>query len=136
MRWLGRFLTPCIFVHWAPGAGRWSWAPGAGAGRWALERWSWALVGAGSWALVGAGSRALGAGSRALGAGRWALELGAGHGRWALGTGAPKKSKVVTAHRLMRWLGRFMVPCILVPPFVVFAGSALRPLGAHQKVKW
>jgi hypothetical protein len=28
-----------------------------------------------------------------------------------------------------------MVPCILVPPFVVFAGSALRPLGAASKSK-
>ena len=45
MRWLGRFLTPCIFVHWAPGAGRWSWALGARALElgWELEAGHWEL---------------------------------------------------------------------------------------------
>jgi hypothetical protein len=68
--------------------------------------------------------RALGAG-----AGRSAREsgtrrcvLGTGTGCWESGaarweSGTPEKSKVVTTHRLMHWLGRFMVPCILVPLF-------------------
>ena len=65
----------------------------------------------------------------ALDAGRWVLELGAVAGALELGAvyvswALQKRVKWRPVHLLVRWLGRFLSPCVLVPPFAMFAGLA------------
>ena len=117
MHWLGHFLTPCISVLWA-----------LGAGHWALE------LGIGHWVL-GVGAGTLGTGALKLGSGSWALELGARHGIWALGVrrwapGAPAKSKVVTSASFYALALMFTDP--------VQSCATIRGLcrELQQKVKW